>query len=95
MADLAPDTLLRRAEPIMHTDLGEKTVMMDLEKGNYYGLNRVGARIWALLEQPASVRSLCDRLLAEYEVEPDECERTVTAFVRDLLDRGVLVRAGG
>lgn len=95
MADLTPDTLLRRAEPIMHTDLGEKTVMMDLEKGNYYGLNPVGARIWALLEQPTSIQNVCARLQAEYDVEPDECERTVTAFVQDLLERGVLVRAEG
>lgn len=92
MADLAPDTLLRRAEPIMHTDLGDKTVMMDLEQGNYYGLNAVGARIWALLEEPASIESLCAQLVTEFQVEPDECAKTVTGFVESLIERDILVR---
>ena len=93
MSDLAPDTVLRRAEPIMHTNLGDKAVMMDLERGSYYGLNGVGARIWALLEQPASLGQICDRLVEEYEVEPDECRQAVTAFADDLLARGIVERA--
>ena len=94
MPDLSPTTVLRRSDPIMHTDLGDKTVMMDLEQGNYYGLNAVGARIWALLEQPTSIGSLCEQLTAEFEVQPDECLQSVTAFAQNLLDRGILVQEG-
>ncbi len=90
-----PTIPLCRSASVMHSDLGDKTVMMDLENGSYYGLNTVGARIWSLLEEPISISDLCEQLQTEFEVEPDACTRAVTPFVEDLVQRGVLVPTRG
>ena len=88
--DLTPDTTIRRSSEIMHSDLGDQVVMMDLDAGAYYGLNAVGARIWALAEEPVTLSAVVDQLLTEFEVERDECESAVAEFTADLIERKVV-----
>lgn len=68
------------------TRVGRRRVGMSLELGPHLGLDRVGARIWQLIEEPRSVASVCDQVAEEFGFESDAC-------VRDVLDLlGVLAR---
>ena len=87
---LTHETIICRSDALLSTSLGDDVVMMDVEQGAYYGLEEVAARIWALTEQPASVGSLCDRLVAEYQVAPEQCQREVLSFVAELLNRNIV-----
>lgn len=66
------------------SDLDGEAVILSLRDSTYYGLNEVGARVWALIQAPASVRAVCAAILEEYEVEPAQCERDVLALLGDL-----------
>ena len=65
-------------------DVGGEAAILQLASGTYYGLNPVGARVWALLQQPRTVREIHDALLAEYEVGPEQCERDLVALLQTL-----------
>ena len=84
------DAVVRRRPEIMHSDLGEQSVMMDLDAGAYYGLNAVGSRIWALTEEPVAVRSIVAKLVAEFEVDEQECEAAVQSFVALLAEHDIV-----
>jgi hypothetical protein len=56
---------------------GRKAVILDLAAGTYYRLGEIGARVWALVQEPRRVGGARDILLAEYDVEPGRCERAV------------------
>ena len=76
--------IVRSATPLtapVHDDL----VMLDPDRGEYFGLNEVGARIWTILAAPTSVGELCARLTAEYDVDSEECRRSVLAFLDELV----------
>ena len=88
------DAIVRRSEVLVSTSLGDDVVMMDIDNGAYYGLARVAARIWELLAEPISVRSICETLVNEYDVEPDCCQREVVAFL-DSLRQNAIVEIGG
>lgn len=90
MTTITPETVFHRVPTVMESKVGEESMMMDIDKGMYYALNPVSSRIWALLEQPLSVRSVCDRLLAEYDVEPSVCEQEVSQVLDQMLDREIL-----
>ncbi len=60
-------------------DLAGEAAILHLGSGIYYSLDPVGARIWALLQQPSRVERLRDILLAEYDVTPERLQH-------DLLD---------
>ncbi|MCP4961970.1 MAG: PqqD family protein [Actinomycetia bacterium] len=87
---VSPDTVIRRSTEILYSGLGDQAVMMDLDAGAYYGLNVVGARIWALADEPIVLTQMVDRLVEEFEVERDECESAVSEFVADMIERKVV-----
>ena len=78
-----PDAVLAR-------QVGEETVMLDLAKGTYFGLDPVGARIWKLLGEGKTVAQVCDSMMSEYQVSRDDIERDVLALVEELERRGMI-----
>ena len=44
------EATVARNDDIIFSDMGEETVMMSIDKGEYYGLDPVGRRIWELLD---------------------------------------------
>ena len=64
--------------------VGDELVMMSAAKGNYIGLSEVGARIWELIETPRTIESLCEALVAEYDVDPAICRAEVDTFLSTL-----------
>ncbi len=83
-ADLTPTVIVQRTEGQISSDLDGETVLMSIDSGKYFGMDSVGSRVWALIEQPMSVRGICDILMEEFEVEADQCEREVIEFLREL-----------
>ncbi|MEJ2600005.1 MAG: PqqD family peptide modification chaperone [Anaerolineales bacterium] len=70
--------------------------ILNLKDGVYYGLNSVGSRIWALLQAPVTVMELRDALLAEYDVDVDDCTRELVALLNDLSNKELIeVHAAG
>ena len=87
---IGPETVLARSDEVLEAEIDGEKVMMSIEKGEYYGLDATGSEIWQLFEQPRSVAEICDQMIARYDVEPEECERDVVAFLDDLVSDGTL-----
>lgn len=72
------------------TQLGAEVVILGVEAGRYFGLNEVGARVWALVQKPIRVAALCSELESEFEVDPKELERDVLELLADMQDKGLI-----
>jgi hypothetical protein len=72
------------------SEVGEETVILHLVDGVYYGLDPVGTSIWRLLQEPRAVAEIRDRIVEEYDVAPDRCERDLVALLRDLSQRRLI-----
>jgi hypothetical protein len=72
---------------MLHAAAGEEVMMLDVPGGNYYGLDAIGARIWALIAQPVTLGSVCGRLTSEYDVQEDVCRAEVLTFIEELVER--------
>jgi hypothetical protein len=81
---------VRRIDNVLDADIDDETVVMDIDKGRYFGFNETGTRIWGLLAQPIVIRDLCDKIMAEFEVPREQCEQEVFDFLGGLLTRGLL-----
>lgn len=75
---------------VVFRELSGEAVLLNLESGVYYGLDPVGARIWALLVQQHPLSTVCSIMLDEFEVERNELERDVLALVGELQEKGLL-----
>lgn len=84
------DTVVVVSRSQVACDLADETAILNTERGIYYGLNPVGARIWKLIQTPRPVREVLEAVLDEYDVEPDRCERDVLALLEHLVDEGLI-----
>lgn len=76
---------------IIGSPIDDEMVMMDVDKGSYFGLNSMGSEIWNLIEEPKTIKQLVDALIDEYEVSRDECKTEVTKFIDTLVDVDLII----
>ncbi len=72
------------------SDQSGDMVILGLKDGVYYELNEVGTCIWRLIQQPCSVQSVVDTLLAEYDVPARQCLADVLALAEAMVKRGLV-----
>jgi ubiquitin-protein ligase len=70
--------------------LSDELVMMDINKGKYFSLNKVATRIWDLLEKPHDMEELCEKLKQEYEVDREQCRREVKEHLDEMIKIGLV-----
>ncbi len=74
----------QRNSEVVATEMDGSLMMMSIELGKYFELNPVSKRIWELLETPVSLSGICDVLLKEYEVTPEQCKMEVESHLNEL-----------
>lgn len=72
------------------SQLDGEEVILNLKDGTYYGLNEVGARIWALIQEEEALDQVRDRLMEEFDVEAEQCERDLIHLVEELQEAGLV-----
>jgi len=82
--------VIARKEDWLSARVGDEIMMMNVERGEYLGMNDVGARIWELIEMPSDIATICATLVREFEVSPETCEIQVRSFVADMEKHGVV-----
>ena len=78
---------------VMARTVGDETVILDLASGTYFGLDPVGARIWALMGGGATLAEICATMLEEYEVEREQLEADVLRLAAELAERRLVAPA--
>ena len=73
------------SEQISSKVAGE-TVILNHNKGAYYGLDEVGVLIWDTLEKgPQTIETLCEVVTSEYDVDPATCKSDIDGLLKDLI----------
>ena len=71
-------------------DLDGEAAILNLTTGVYYGLDKLGARIWRSIQQPVSVSAVCDLVVNEYEVDAATAESDLLAFLTEMMKEGLV-----
>lgn len=80
---VVPDTVIIRR-------LDDESVILDLATESYFGLDDVGASMWACLVGADSIEAACAALLNEYDVEPEQLRADLADFLEQLVEKGLL-----
>lgn len=71
--------------------VGDEAVLLNIDDGEYYSLNPVAATVWRLLEQPATLETVRNELLAQYAgISTEDCEREIVELVGQLIALGMV-----
>ena len=71
-----------------------EAVILSLDTKAFRGLNPVGSRVWELIDGRRSVDEIVEVVVREFDVTREQAAADVQAFVRELLDKGLVTSAG-
>jgi hypothetical protein len=83
-------TRLAATKGHLSCDLNGEAVLLHLDKGCYYGLNQVGAKVWQLLQQPRSFEEIQAEIVDSYQVDAATCQRDLQALLDQMLRAGLI-----
>jgi hypothetical protein len=84
-----------RVAPSVHTRTFDgELVLLDLEGGDYFALDEIGAKFWAGIEAGKTLDALAQEIAAEYEVTLAQAATDLGALRDELLARGLLLKEG-
>ena len=66
------------------TDLAGEKVMVDFECGKYFLIKGVGNDIWDMIQEEITPDEIIEKLLSEYDVSCEECEKSVMEFLNKM-----------
>lgn len=76
------------SDDVVTREVGGELVLLDLNSGQYFGLDAVGGRIWELLaESPRDLAQLCDQIEAEFDAPRDRIEADLLALASQLKEQ--------
>jgi hypothetical protein len=68
----------------------DEAIILDLDAGEYYGLNAVATRVWQLLGRGDSMDSLLKILLEEFDVQEGQLSADLEALTSEMVAVGLL-----
>jgi hypothetical protein len=85
------DSILKKTEGNIVSDMNGEKVMLSIENGKYYNLGEVGGDIWDCINSINTVSQIIDELTDKYEVGKSLCETQVFEFLEHLHKEQLIV----
>jgi len=89
----ALDTRAVVPEAVITRELDGETILLNLDTGIYFGLDKVGTDIWRAIRSVGTLGEALDAVQSEYDVEPGVLRGDFLRLVDELLAKGLLQRA--
>ncbi len=70
-----------------------EAIIIDLATGVYYSMQGIGGLIWSMIDARQSVGAMHDRIVATFDVDPDEARRDLHSVLDQLLAEGLVQRS--
>lgn len=90
MTTLSPDVHVRIPSHVYARAFGDEIVLLDFGRGEYFGLDEVGAEIWKRLEAGDALSEIARRLVDRYEVSPDQALDDVRSLVSQMASESLV-----
>jgi hypothetical protein len=74
----------------LHRELQGEGVLLQLDSGEYFGLDEVAQRMWELIAEHGDLAVVQQALVQEYDADPETLWADLQRLVGELVDRGLL-----
>jgi hypothetical protein len=94
MSQLSDQELLnvraRIPQHVVHRSFVAETVVLNLNTGQYHGLNPTAGEMLKALDAAPTVGAAVPDLVGEYGLEQKQIQRDLLALIRGLIERGLI-----
>ena len=78
-------------ERLEWTNTEGEMVLLDIEQGQFYGLDEIGSRIWEGIVAQKTIGEIVAVLMKEYDVEPECLQQDVLVLIDSLAQKHLVV----
>ena len=88
--EISFDSAIQARPDLLWREVEEEVVLLDPQRGHYYGIEGSGTRIWQLLQEETTLGDVLLRLLEEYGVEERQLRRDLIEIYQEFERFGLL-----
>ena len=71
--------------------VGDETVLLQVKRGTYFGLDAIGTRIWAGLNEGRTPMEICKQIAVDHDVPIETVEADARVFLEDLKANEIVI----
>ena len=76
---------------VIHEVIDGEVVIVNLNTGNYYSIEKLGAAIWSFIDTAAALDQITDAIADRYEGNRKDIEIAVNKLVNQLVEEDIIV----
>lgn len=88
--DISNEALLRIAEDMVHTEVDDDVIVMNVKTQSYFEIVGSGASIWRCMSAPIRYGELVERTINDHEESPEVIRAEVASFLSELVHLGIV-----
>lgn len=77
-------------EKLSYRIIDNEAVILDLDNGYYFSLNKVGTKIWEAINKGKSLKEILKLLKEEYQLPEKRLKDDLLTLVKDLKKEGLI-----
>ncbi len=81
---MAPERFTINSPKVVHEVIDDEAIIINLDTGDYYSLDRLGAEIWTEVIENATVRDIIKKLLSRYSGSEEAISGSTIRFLTEL-----------
>lgn len=89
--DLDEKTVLRVAPNVYARSFGTEVVLLDFGRGEYFGLDEIGAEVWRGIEGGNALGTIADGIAHRFTVSSEEALRDIVDLVKELREQRLVM----
>jgi len=78
------------SQRLASSEITGEAVVLNLNDGNFYGMNELATQVWNWIQQPRTVDQLTELLTSEYDVDAGTARGDVIRLLRELKERSLI-----
>jgi hypothetical protein len=83
-------TLVHPSPQVTFQQLGEETVLLDLDTEQYFSLDGIGARIWGWIAEGVGIAEIEARLIDGYDAPAETIRADLAGLLSQLAEAGLV-----
>lgn len=81
---------LTKGRDVHCREIDLNSVLLDLDSGEYYSLNRVGTFIWSLINGKRDVSHIVDEVTGKFDISTKQAGLDVNGLIEKLIGEGLV-----
>ena len=81
---------VRVPDDVLISNLQQESVILNLDRERYYGLDDVGTRFLSVLNTSDSIEAAYNALVEEYDVDEEVLRKDLLTLVENLIEQGIV-----